>query len=82
MVIFLGWGMSKFLAGGWGLPSSSLVGKTLDITVTGLRYKYGRITSDDWRCKAQCHGCLLLLITSYIHHCFVSHNSELSTGDC
>ena len=39
--------MSRFLAGGWDSPLIALVGKTLHITVTGLRYKYGRIPSDD-----------------------------------
>ena len=32
------------------------------------RYKYCRKPSDDWRHETQCHGYLLLLITSYIHH--------------
>ena len=31
------------------------------------RYKYCRKPSDDWKHETQCHGYLLLLITSYIH---------------
>ena len=32
------------------------------------RYKYCRKRSDDWRYETQCHGYMLLLITSYIHY--------------
>ena len=40
-------------------------------SVTDLRYKYCRKPSDDWRHETQCHGYLLLLITSYIHYIYI-----------
>ena len=41
------------------------------ILILLFRYKYCRKPSDDWRHETQCHGYLLLLITSYIHHIYI-----------
>ena len=37
------------------------------ILILLFRHKYCRKPSDDWRHETQCHGYLLLLITSYIY---------------